>query len=101
MTRRTKRARMPAKQTSDANGQRVVIANRTAKARALAKATRKANADRHAANVLPFIREARKNGAQSLREIAAVLTASGVPTRNGGRWHAVTVKNVLERTRRL
>jgi hypothetical protein len=76
---------------------RAAIAKRTAKARALAEAARKANADRHAANVLPIIREAQKNGARSLREIAQVLTAFGVPTRKGGRWHAASVKSVLER----
>lgn len=77
MTRRTKQARTPAKHTSDANGQRVAIAKRTAKARALAEAARKVNATRHAAIVLPIIREAQKNGAQSLREITEVLTARG------------------------
>jgi len=97
MTRRTKRARMPAKQTSDENGQRTAIAKRTAQARALAAAARKTNADLHAASVLPIIREAQNNGAQSLRQIADVLTARGVPTRKGGKWHAVTVRNVLAR----
>jgi hypothetical protein len=76
---------------------RRAIAERTAGARALAEAIRKANADRHAANVLPIIREAQKNGARSLREIAAVLTARGVPTRKRGKWHAASVKTVLER----
>ncbi len=76
---------------------RSAIAERTAGARALAEAVRKANADRHAANVLPIIREAQKNGARSLREIAEVLTARAVPTRKGGKWHATSVKTVLER----
>ena len=35
-----------------------------------------AEADRHAANVLPIIREAQKAGATTLREIAAVLERS-------------------------
>ena len=80
-----------------AERRRGAIAKRTAKARALAEAVRKGNADRHAANVLPVIREAQRNGARSLREIAQVLTACGVPTRKGGRWHAASVKGVLAR----
>jgi len=57
----------------------------------------KANADRHAANVLPIIREAQKAGATSLRDIADVLNARGVQTPRGGRWYATSVKNILER----
>ncbi len=80
-----------------ADRRRAVLARRTAKARALAEAARKANADRHAAKVLPIISEAKKNGARSLRDIAEVLTARGVPTRKGGRWHAASVKFLPER----
>ena len=56
-----------------------------------------AAADNHAANVLPIIREIRKAGATTLREIADVLNARGVPTARGGQWHATTVNNVLAR----
>jgi len=56
-----------------------------------------AAADRHAANVLPIIREAQKAGATSLREIAEVLNARGVSTARGGSWHATSVKNMLAR----
>jgi hypothetical protein len=80
-----------------ADERREAIAQRTAKARALAEAVRKGNADRHAANVLPIIREAQKNGAQSLRDIAKALTARGVATRKGGKWHANSVRGVLRR----
>jgi hypothetical protein len=76
---------------------RVAIAKRTAKARALAQASRIAKADAYATKVLPIIREAQKAGATSLRDIAEVLTAWGVPTQRSGRWHAVSVKNVLDR----
>jgi len=55
------------------------------------------NADRHAANVLPIIREIQRAGATSLRAIAAALNARGVPTARGGRWQAMTVSNVLAR----
>lgn len=56
-----------------------------------------ASADRHAANVVPVIREVQKTGASTLREIATALNARGVSTPRGGRWHASSVKNALER----
>lgn len=57
----------------------------------------RAAADRHAANVLPIIREAQKAGAKTLREIANVLNARGVSTARGGQWYATSVKNMLAR----
>ena len=54
-------------------------------------------ADRHAANVLPIIREVQRAGAKTLRAIAEALNARGVPTARGGRWAAMTVSNVLAR----
>jgi DNA invertase Pin-like site-specific DNA recombinase len=66
-------------------------------AREIAVAKIKANADQHAANVLPVIREAQRAGATSLQAIADVLNARGITTARGGRWYASTVKNVLER----
>jgi Recombinase len=51
----------------------------------------------HAANVLPVIREAQKAGATTLRQIAEALNARGVATARGGRWHAKSVSNILER----
>jgi DNA invertase Pin-like site-specific DNA recombinase len=56
-----------------------------------------ATADRHAANVLPIIREAQKAGATSLREIADVLNARGVSTARGGAWHASSIRNMMAR----
>jgi DNA invertase Pin-like site-specific DNA recombinase len=58
---------------------------------------RRAKADRTAANVLPIIEEVRRQGAGSLREIAAALSARGVRTPRGGDWTAVAVKRVLDR----
>jgi DNA invertase Pin-like site-specific DNA recombinase len=66
-------------------------------ARKSAVAAIKAEADRHAANVLPIIREAQKAGARTLREIADVLNARGVSTARGGAWHATSVKNTMAR----
>ena len=66
-------------------------------ARKSAVASIKAEADRHAANVLPIIREAQKAGARTLREIADALNARGIATARGGQWHAMSVSNVLNR----
>jgi len=68
-----------------------------AQARRAALAAIEASADRHAANVLPIIREIRRAGATSLRAIADALNARGVPTARGGRWQAQTVSNALAR----
>jgi DNA invertase Pin-like site-specific DNA recombinase len=69
-------------------------------AREIAQASIKANADRHAANVLPIIKEVQRSGATTLRDIAAALNARGVQTPRGGAWHATSVKNVLDRQTR-
>ncbi len=68
-----------------------------AQARKQAVKAIEANADRHAANVLPIIREVQRAGAKSLRAIAKALNARGIPTARGGRWQAMTVSNVLAR----
>ena len=67
-------------------------------ARRHAVAAVKAEADRAAGNVLPIIAEIRKSGATTLRAIAEALNARGVPTQRGGRWHAMSVRNVLVRS---
>ena len=68
-----------------------------AQARKMALETIGVAADNHAANVLPLIREIRKAGATTLREIADALNARGVQTARGGQWYATTVSNVLAR----
>ena len=68
-----------------------------AQARKAAVEVIEANANRHAANVLPIIREIQRAGATSLRAIADTLNARGVPTARGGRWQAQTVSNALAR----
>jgi DNA invertase Pin-like site-specific DNA recombinase len=67
------------------------------KARESAVASIKAGADQHAANILPIIREAQKAGATTLRAVADALNARGISTPRGGAWHAMSVKNVLDR----
>jgi DNA invertase Pin-like site-specific DNA recombinase len=62
-----------------------------------AAAANEVAAERHAATVLPIIREIRKAGARTLREIAAALNERGVQTARGGQWYATSVSNVLAR----
>jgi DNA invertase Pin-like site-specific DNA recombinase len=68
-----------------------------AQARKAAVKAIEANADRHAANVLPIIREIQRAGLTSSHKIAKALNDRGVPTARGGRWQAQTVINVLVR----
>jgi DNA invertase Pin-like site-specific DNA recombinase len=64
-------------------------------ARKRAMTSIKAGAEKHAANILPIIKEAQKAGATTLRQIAEALNARGVATARGGKWHAMSVKNLL------
>ena len=68
-----------------------------AEAREIAVSAIKSLADRHAANVLPVIRDVQRSGAKTLRDVADALNARGISTSRGGRWHAMTVRNVLAR----
>jgi DNA invertase Pin-like site-specific DNA recombinase len=58
---------------------------------------RRVETERHFQNVLPIIREVQAAGARTLAEIAAALTARGVPTARGGSWARMTVKRILDR----
>jgi hypothetical protein len=80
-----------------ADARRVAIARQTLRAREHAAAARRAEAEAYATKVLPIIREVQQDGARSLREIAQALTARGAQTQRGGRWHAISVKNVPDR----
>lgn len=71
---------------------------RLREARKASKVVVVANADHHAANILPIIRAVQKAGATTLREIAEALNARGVQTARGGLWHAMTVKNLMDRS---
>jgi DNA invertase Pin-like site-specific DNA recombinase len=54
-----------------------------------------------AGEVLPYVEAAQRAGARTLRELAAALTARGVPAPAGGRaWHPMQVKRVVEACRR-
>lgn len=54
-------------------------------------------ADRHAADILPVIEDLRRSGVTSLCGLALGLNDRGIMTRRGGRWHAITVRNLLDR----
>src|SRR5258708_32798517 len=56
-------------------------------ARKNAVASIKAGADKHAANILPIIKEAQKAGATTLRQVAEALNARGVAPARVGVWH--------------
>ena len=45
----------------------------------------------------PLIDDIRRQGAISLREIAAQLTARGVCTARGGEWSTSAIRNILAR----
>jgi DNA invertase Pin-like site-specific DNA recombinase len=77
----------------------VQLGNRTnlAQVQRRGAAATKAEADRHARNVLPVIRGAQAAGTRTLAEIAAALNARGVPTARGGTWAPTTVKRLLDR----
>ena len=64
-----------------------------------AAATRKLSDD-FTENTLPIVRQIQASGAVSLRQIAAALTARGIPTARGGTWNAMQVRNLLIRARR-
>ena len=57
-------------------------------------------ADRHAANVLPIIRQIAADGA-SLRQIADELNTRGIKTARGGLWYAGTVRNIMARESKI
>lgn len=66
-------------------------------ARQIACAAITSAADDYSANVAPVIAQIRQSGIGSLRGIADALTARGIRTARGGRWHPATVRNVERR----
>jgi DNA invertase Pin-like site-specific DNA recombinase len=92
ISQRTKAALAAAKARGQALGN-----PRLTDARAIAHDRLKADAQAHAAAVMPAIREAQAAGAKSLRQIAAALNGRGIATARGAKWEAVTVRNVLKR----
>jgi hypothetical protein len=58
---------------------------------------RKDKAAKRSADLLPMVKEIEASGAESLRQIAAVLNARGIPAPRGGEWSAVQVGRILPR----
>jgi DNA invertase Pin-like site-specific DNA recombinase len=54
-------------------------------------------ADTHARDMLPIIKEMKRQGATSLREIASMLNESGYTTPRGKAWQATSVNRILKR----
>jgi DNA invertase Pin-like site-specific DNA recombinase len=54
-------------------------------------------ADRHRDQVMPVVAAIREEGHVTLLGIAEELNQRGILTARGGRWHARTVKNLVER----
>jgi DNA invertase Pin-like site-specific DNA recombinase len=78
-------------------GHRIATPEGIARGAEAGAATRRIMADRSAHRVLPRIEELRASGA-SLAEVAATLSAEGVPTPRGGAWTATAVRRALLRT---
>jgi DNA invertase Pin-like site-specific DNA recombinase len=60
----------------------------------------KAKADAHMNGVLPVIEAIYDGGTESLHGIAKELNLRGILTARGGRWHATTVSNLIDRASR-
>lgn len=99
ISERTKRAMQAAKRKGrvfgNPNGARALrgLGNKPA-VKAL-----KAEADRHAQDVLPIVQDIEASGVTTLHGIAAELNDRGILTARSGQWHPTTVKNLLERVR--
>jgi len=98
---RTKAALAAAKARGIRLGNPDLAAGSPAQARA-ANAVKTGRAQVRAADVLPFIEQARRAGAITLQQFADALAARGVPTPSGrgGRWHPVQVARIVGRCRR-
>lgn len=95
---RTKAALAAAKARGVRLGNPNLLAGSPAQARA-ANAVKTERSQVRAADVLPFIEQARRAGATTLQQLADALAARGVPTPSGrnGRWHPVQVARIMGR----
>ena len=92
---RTKAALAAAKARGVQLGNPQLRAGNPDQARAAA-AVKSAKARARAIDVLPYVEQARRAGATSLDQIAAALTARGVPTPSGvGQWHRASVRRLV------
>ncbi|MET3725872.1 recombinase family protein [Sphingomonas trueperi] len=70
---------------------------RAGKGNSAAVAERKVRADHSAQRLDLVVAKLRQEGRTSLRELADGLNAIPIPTRQGGKWHASSVRNLLAR----
>ena len=77
----------------------VVLGNRASliAAQPLAREVIMKQADRHADNVLPTLRQIVKSGVRSVHVAAEQLNQRGVKTVRGGQWHGTTILNLIRR----
>ena len=99
---RTKAALAAAKARGIQLGNPNLLAGSPEQARA-ANAVKIGRAQMRAADVLPFIEQARRAGATTLQQLADALAARGVPTPSGrgARWRPVQVARVMGRYREV
>jgi DNA invertase Pin-like site-specific DNA recombinase len=84
-----------------AQGAQLGNRSNAAEAAARGRMVQSAEADRLAGAVLPVIETLRAQGATTLSNIAAGLNERGVRTARGARWHVSSVRNLVERQRRM
>ena len=97
---RTKAALAAAKARGVRLGNPNLLAGSPAQARA-ANAAKTERSQARAADVLPFIEQARLAGAATLQQLADALASRGLPTPSGrnGRWRPVQVARIMGRYR--
>jgi hypothetical protein len=72
-----------------------VIASQAAKGNKASVLVRRATAEKRASDLLPVIKQIRKDGATSLRQIATELNELNIPAVRDGEWSAVQVRRIL------
>ena len=82
-----------------ANGAKLGNPKNTAEAALAGRLAQQAEADRHATNVLPIIRNILSHGPVGMVAIAEQLNQRGIRTARGGAWHVSSAANVLERAK--
>jgi DNA invertase Pin-like site-specific DNA recombinase len=80
-----------------ANGAKLGNPKNSAEAALAGRLAQRAEADRHATNVLPVIRSILAHGPVGMVAIAEQLNQRGIRTARGGSWHVSSVANVLAR----
>ncbi len=82
--------------------QGIELGNRTnlASAQKLGHLSSKRQADNFARSMISRIDELRAKGS-GFKKIATTFNHKGIPTRRGGKWHATTVKKVMDRAQEL